>query len=255
MALLDVDGIALHYEVRGTGAPIVLLHGFTSSFAGNWERRGWVQFLEAHAFQIIGMDLRSHGQTTRVYTPEACTTATLANDVVRLLDHLEIDSAHAFGFSMGGGCALQFAMDYPRRVQRLIVGGFGDAAINRFHDPDDVRELAAAFERRPDEPLRAPDAERIRRSAEAAGNELAALLPFLRIGGWPGGLDYVRDVQAQILILVAEDDQYMGSVDELVRLLPHAEVERMPNADHYTLLDSDAVRERVLRFLRAERSD
>jgi pimeloyl-ACP methyl ester carboxylesterase len=243
-----------YYEMQGDGDPIVLLHGFTSSFARDWEQRGWVEFLADSGFQVIGTDFRSHGQSARVHTPAEAATEALARDIVHLLDHLEVDRADAFGFSMGGGVALHLAMNYPDRINSVIVAGVGDAAINRLHDPEHVSEIAAAFERAPDEAPRMPTAERIRRGAEAAGNDPAALAPFLHTGGWPGGLDAQRELTAPVLIIAAANDQYMATIDELVRWLPHAEVQRVPNVDHYTLLDADAVREGVLRFLRASRS-
>ena len=248
MPFLDVDGLALHYDVRGDGEPIVLLHGFTSSFGGNWERRGWVAFLAASGFRVMGLDFRSHGRSDRVFTPGKCTTATLANDVVRLLDHLHVDRAHVFGFSMGGGVALELAMDEPERVGRVVVGGVGDAALNPFHEPSEIDDIITAFEGRSPNAIASPTARRLRRNAEAAGNDLAALVPFLRNGGWPGGLDPSRSVTAPVLLLVAEQDQYMRDVNELVGWLAHARVQRVP-ADHYAVLDDDTVRAGVVRFL------
>jgi pimeloyl-ACP methyl ester carboxylesterase len=254
MPYLEIDGAALYYDVRGDGAPVALLHGFTSSFARNWSDRSWVEFLTDNESQVVGVDFRSHGRSSRVETPAAATTRALAGDVLRVLDHLAIDRAHAFGFSMGGGVALYLAMNYPDRVDSVVVAGVGDAAINELHNPEDVSEIAAAFERRPDEPPRTRDAERIRRGAETAGNDLTALAPFLHTGGWPGGLDARHEVPVPVLVVAAANDQYMATIDELIRWLPHAEVQRVPDADHYTVLDVDAVRDRVVDFLRTARS-
>jgi pimeloyl-ACP methyl ester carboxylesterase len=244
-----VDGVALFYEVRGDGNPIVLLHGFTSSFSDNWERRGWVDLLTDQGFRVVGPDFPSHGESERLYEPRACTTARLASDVVALLDHLMIDRADVCGFSMGAGVALQLAMDYPKRVRRVVVTGIGDAALNRLHDPHTIAEILAAFEADPAEGVVLTTAQRIRRSAELRGNDLRALAAFLRTGGWPGGLPAQRPVRAPVLLVVAESDQYMTPADELARWLRHAEVFRVAGADHYTVLDDEGARARVLRFL------
>ena len=97
-------------------------------------------------FRAAALDFRSHGRSDRVYEPEQCTAAVLAADVAALLDHLTVDRADIVGFSMGGGVALQAAMDYPERTRRLVVGGVGAAALNRLHDPNEIAALIAAFE-------------------------------------------------------------------------------------------------------------
>jgi pimeloyl-ACP methyl ester carboxylesterase len=116
MPALVVRNATLHYDGRGSGAPVVLLHGFTSSHAGNWGRRGWVDLLAENGFRVVGLDFPSHGRSERVYEAVRVTTERLAADVVALLDQLAIDRADLIGFSMGGGVALQLAGDYPERA-------------------------------------------------------------------------------------------------------------------------------------------
>ena len=250
MPRFRTDDVGLHYRVRGRGDTVVLLHGFTSSLVGTWERPGWLDELARAGFRALALDLRSHGRSDRVYEPGECTTATLAADVVALLDHAGVESADVFGFSLGGGLALQLAMDAPARVRRLVVGGVGDAAINARHDPAEIAEIARAFEASTVEDVASPLGRRLRKNAELAGNDLRALLPFLRTGGWPGGLGALRPVAAPLLLVVAGEDQYMAGVDALLRWLSHAEVVGAPGRDHHTVLSDPTVRERVVAFLR-----
>ena len=126
--------------------------------------------------------------------------------------------------------------------------GVGDAALNRLHDPSEIAELLAAFEAETADEVFSANAWRIRRNAESAGNELKALLPFLHGGGWPGGIREERPITAPVLVIVAEQDQYMRGVDELLRWLAHADVLRV-SSDHHTILDQEAVRVRVIAFL------
>jgi alpha-beta hydrolase superfamily lysophospholipase len=118
MPALRVDDIALDYDVRGGGAPIVLLHGFTSSHAGNWGRRGWIDLLADNGFRVVGLDFPSHSESERVYDASRVTTDRLAAEVVAVLDHLDIERPDLFGFSMGGGVALKLAMDHRQRPAR-----------------------------------------------------------------------------------------------------------------------------------------
>jgi pimeloyl-ACP methyl ester carboxylesterase len=250
MPALRVDGIALDYDVRGGGAPIVLLHGFTSSYAGNWGRRGWIDLLADNGFRVVGLDFPSHGESGRVYDATRVTTDRLAAEVVAVLDHLDIERPDLFGFSMGGGVALKLAMDHADRVGRVVVSGVGDAALNRFHDPGQIADIRAAFEADSADQVDSPAAQAIRRCAEAGGTELKALIPFLRNGGWPGGLDGERPVATPVLMIVADHDQFMGEVTELARWLAHARVLCIAGCDHYTVLNDDRVRAAVLDFLR-----
>src|SRR2546423_11070469 len=54
-------GLTIHYEDIGEGEPIVLVHGFTSSFDANWRRPGWIDFLLARGRRVVGLDCRGHG--------------------------------------------------------------------------------------------------------------------------------------------------------------------------------------------------
>jgi pimeloyl-ACP methyl ester carboxylesterase len=89
--------------------------------------------------------------------------------VVALLDHLGIPRAALVGFSMGGEVALRVALEQPDRVANVVVGGVGD-------------------------------------SAELAGNDPSALLPYLRHGGWPGGVDDTAPIQTPVLLVLAAND-------------------------------------------------
>lgn len=213
MTTLRSDGIELHYEDRGEGKPIVLLHGFTSSFAGTWEGTGWAALLTASGRRVIGSDFPSHGQSEAAYNPRRCRPEQLAADVVALLDRLDLDRADVVGFSMGAGVALRVAMAYPSRVRCLVVGGIGDAALNPRHDPQQVARIADAFQLESAEDIDDPVAARIRRNAEAVGRDLNALLPYLQGGGWPGSLDELGHVKGPILLFVAESEQYMAKTD------------------------------------------
>lgn len=240
--------MGLQYEEHGTGDPVLLLHGFTSSFAGTWKRTGWVELLVAQGRRVVGLDFPGHGESAPGETVERCSGESLAADVLALLDALVLRAVDLVGFSMGAGVALRVAMSRPERVRRLVIGGVGDAAVNALHDREQVARIAAAFEG--EEPADAV-AARIRRNAELAGNDPRALLPYLRGGGWPGGLDDLLPVAAPVLMFVAENDRYMGETQAIRRWLSQAEVLALPGRGHHDVLADDGLKARVLRFLEA----
>jgi pimeloyl-ACP methyl ester carboxylesterase len=244
------DGIKLHYDVHGEGEPVVLLHGFTS-LGSTWERNGWVELLLTYGFQPIAMDVRSHGLSSPVFDPEACATDVLAGDVVELLDHLAIPAAPIIGFSMGGGIALELALISPSRVNKLVIGGVGDAAINDLHNAAEVAAIAETFANPSLEAPRGSPPDLLRKNAEGAGNDLRALLPFLQTGGWPGGLRAIRRLNMPSLVIVAESDEYMASTDVLLARLDPTHVLRLQGKGHHQVMRDEEVKQSTLAFLRS----
>ena len=248
MPSFRVNGLTLHYDVRGRGHPVVLLHGFTSR-GSTWERHGWLDLLVDAGLRPIAPDARSHGRSDRVRDAAGCNTKVLAADVAALLDELEIPQASLVGFSMGGGIALQFALDRPERVARIAVAGIGDAAINDLHDASDIAELATVFAADPADAPAGTSAARIRKNAELAGNDPRALVPFLEQGGWPGGLRELSPVAAPTLVAVADDDEYMPGARALLERLAPTKVVRLRGKSHYELLLDETVKREVVAFL------
>jgi pimeloyl-ACP methyl ester carboxylesterase len=248
--IVDLSGCTIRYEAWGGGTPIALLHGFTSSIDPNWVERGWVELLADAGHRVIGVDLRGHGQSSKLYRAEDYETAALASDVIGVLDELGIARSDVFGFSMGAGVALQLAMDSPARIRRLVICGIGDAAIRGLHDPREIAEVTAALAADDSALVRSPLGQRIRLAAERAGNDLEALAALTRRGGWPGDVIDPRPVHLPVLLGVSGRDDYMRGTTRLLELLPHAEVVALPDASHTMILSDDGFRQAVLTFLK-----
>ena len=111
----EVNGINLYYETHGSGRPLVLLHGGL----GSGEMFGPVLPALAAERQVILADLQGHGRTADIDRP--LDVRLMAGDVAALIDHLGLDRPDVVGYSLGGGVALQTAMQYPEKVGRLVV--------------------------------------------------------------------------------------------------------------------------------------
>lgn len=111
------DRPRIWYERRGTGEPMLLITGFTISSAvfepvlGLYERQ----------FDCIWYDNRTSGRSDS--RGLLTSIPQFAGDAVRLLDALDIDSAHVYGLSMGGMIAQELAIRFPDRVRGLVLGG------------------------------------------------------------------------------------------------------------------------------------
>jgi len=122
MQKVSVNGISLAYERRGTGAPLLLVHGFPLDHT-EWEPL--LPHLEDD-FDIIMPDLRGFGRSD---APEgAYTVEQMATDLAALLDALKIQKTYIVGHSMGGYVTLAFARFYPERVLGLGMVGSQAAA-------------------------------------------------------------------------------------------------------------------------------
>jgi esterase len=104
----------LHYHRSGQGRPLVVLHGLF----GTWENLGASVRALAEHWDVIAPDLRNHGRS--VHTQEH-SYPLMAADLAELLDSLSIESVSLLGHSMGGKVAMEFALTYPKRVEKLIV--------------------------------------------------------------------------------------------------------------------------------------
>ncbi len=112
-----VNGIELYYETYGTGHPLILLHGNGGSIHS---MRYQIPELSKY-FKVIAVDSRAQGRSTDTNTP--LTFTLMASDMAGLLDSLHIDSAYVVGWSDGGIIGLRLALDYPRKVEKLVADG------------------------------------------------------------------------------------------------------------------------------------
>ena len=111
----EVNGLNLYYEIHGTGDPLVVLHG---AFMTIGAMGAFVPEL-AETRQVVAVELQGHGHTADVDRP--LSYEQMADDVAALMRHLGIERADVFGYSMGGGAALQLAMRHPELVRKLVV--------------------------------------------------------------------------------------------------------------------------------------
>src|ERR1700737_1649013 len=125
----DSDGVRLHYEVPGPerGTPVVVVHGCASAYRLNSVGPRWQEALTTAGFRVFGLDCRGHGHSDKPHDPAAYSIDIMAGDVDRLLDHGNVAAAGYLGYSMGARIGLQVVLDFPKRVERAVLGGIGTA--------------------------------------------------------------------------------------------------------------------------------
>jgi len=111
-----VNGIEIHYKTKGQGEPLVLIGGFDSPLQ-TWGRQTAV--LKKY-FKVITFDSRGTGRSSKPIGPYS--VAVMAEDVIKLMDLLKIEKAHIVGVSLGGLVSQEIAIQYPQRVEKLVLG-------------------------------------------------------------------------------------------------------------------------------------
>ena len=109
--------IELHYIEKGQGDTLILLHG-------NGESCDYFEHqisCFASDYRVIALDTRGHGKSPRGEKP--FTIVQFAEDLHDFMEEKGIEKAHLLGFSDGGNIALTFALNYPERIEKMIVDG------------------------------------------------------------------------------------------------------------------------------------
>ena len=115
MPLIQIDDIELAYDSTGSGAPIILVHGYP------FNRSLWTDQVAVLSgkYRVISVDLRGFGESSGSEAPASMSR--MAQDLALLMDHLEISEAALVGLSMGGYVLLSFYKQFPNRVTALVL--------------------------------------------------------------------------------------------------------------------------------------
>ncbi|HEY52387.1 MAG TPA: alpha/beta fold hydrolase [Caldilineae bacterium] len=252
---IQTPGARIHARTLGEGPPLALLHGLSSSSAD------WLPIAPSLAtdYRLLLLDMRGHGQSS-LATEGGYAISRMAADVAVVLDAFEIDRAHFLGLSLGGCVAMQFAVDYPARVQRLVlVNTFarlqstGIRSLRQrltriyaaLHDMDQLARYVATslfddpeYQRITYERMRHNDLGAIRRT-------MIALMRF-------NLLDQLHRIQAPTLVLVGDRDKTvpLRCATDMMARLPSAQMRVIADAGHALPYDQpEAFVDAVLDFL------
>ena len=104
----------LNYQEQGNGYPVILIHGMFGSLSnlGNLAR------CLSNQFRVISVDLRNHGDSPH---DSVFDMATMAEDILYLMDILSLPTAFIVGHSLGGKVGMQLALSHSDRVNKLVV--------------------------------------------------------------------------------------------------------------------------------------
>jgi len=248
---LQVNGARIHYERAGSGFPVIFLH------AGIADSRMWEPEVEAFAkhFDVIRPDQRGFGQSDLPATRWSAIA-----DLLEIMDSLALKPAHLVGCSMGGELAIDFALDHPERVSKLVLVGPSISGANfgkKYPDlwapvkaADEVHDLVALTQAEMKLFLAGP-----KRSVDKIDKRIRDL--FLDMNGKallsdfdsaptddldPPALERLGEISAPALVVIGDEDvpPVQDAVDLLMQKLKGArkavihDAAHLPNLEHPT---------------------
>ena len=228
------EGVRIHFDVEGTGPPLVLLHGFGVS-GDAWRAGGHVDAL-SEEFQVITLDARGHGRSDKPHGPAAYSLPERVRDVTSVLDAVRVRSAFVLGYSLGGIAAFGVCTHAPQRLLSAIVLGAHPYAERL---PADFGEWGqryiecgakAAIERREADsgPLSSEQkAELEARDWKALG---AALVATSRIRGLSDGISQGR---IPYLLLCGTEDEDHDLASQAAVEFPNVSFRSLEGLDHH----------------------
>ncbi len=240
------NGVDIAYTDSGSGPPVLLIHGFGSNHAVNWDATGWTFTLTDARRRVIAMDVRGHGESGKLYESSAYRPALMAGDAANLLTHLAIPAVDVIGYSMGGRIAARLAIDHPALVHSLVIGGMGLALVDGIGGE---QEIVAALEAPTLEDAVGETGRAYRKFAEQTRSDRRALAACIMGQRETIPAGQLALIGAPTLIAVGEKDAVAGSAEGLAALIPNAEAFVIPKRDHMLATGDKAFKAAVLAFL------
>jgi 3-oxoadipate enol-lactonase len=259
MPIVDSAGARIFWNESGSGNPILLIMGL------GYAHQMWFRTLPVleSKYRTIFFDNRGVGASD--VPPGPYPIAQMAADAAAVMSAAGLDRAHVYGVSMGGMIAQQFALDFPDRVNKLILGCTASGGPNAVRAKDEVGKVlmaratmtaeegaeamvpfiydASTPRARIDEDLA------IRRSIYPTGEGYTAQLQGIM--AWTC-FDRLGEIKAPTLVIHGETDELVpaGNGRLIAERIPGAQLVMIPHASHlYTTDQPEISHEAILKFL------
>lgn len=263
MPRVTAGEVELAYEDMGSGAPVVLVHGFTL------DRRMWETQLPAllgARYRVVRYDLRGHGESAAPaagYSSEAH-----AEDLAQLIEALELPPAHVVGLSLGGSIAAALAEEHPQHVRSITLLDanlpdvpFSDAfrstlaGMYRSAQAGDVRGALNDLwlPSRLFQPTSTDPAKLAQLQAMVERFSGASFFDSAPPRTGPSIAERLGEIKAPALVLVGELDlpDFHGFAQTYAEAIGDAQLRTIAGAGHMVNMDApEAVNEAILAFLK-----
>jgi pimeloyl-ACP methyl ester carboxylesterase len=233
------DGVKLYYEVKGTGDPVVLIHGFIVT-GETWKKTVLYKELLNDGFKVITLDMRGNGKSDKPHDPAAYKNDAEAKDIMGLTKMLGIKRYSVVGYSRGAIIASRLVIR-DKNVTKAVIGGMGTGFTNpewprrkmfyRALMGDSVPELAAMV-----------------KNVQAAGLDQLALA-YLQNAQPSSSPQELKAIKKPVLVICGSEDEDNGSGMELSKLIPGATFATVPG-NHGAAVGTPEFSKDVIEFLK-----
>jgi pimeloyl-ACP methyl ester carboxylesterase len=244
MSIATSDAVRIAYEVRGTGEPVLMIHGL------GYDRFGWgpAPDLLAEEFEAVLFDNRGVGESDA--PPGPYSAPMLAADALAVLDSLGLERAHVVGTSLGGMVAQELVHAHPERVTKLVLACTTPGGPRAYPIPERTLAIFAAFATLPvEEALRRFVENALADETVRARPELVEEIYRYRLGHRPhpeawqwqaaasmgfDAFDRAGRIRVPTLVLTGTADNVVDprNSDLLAQAIPGARLERFEGLGH-----------------------
>jgi len=239
------NGVRIHYFDKGEGTPVILVHGLGINAQINWMASG-VYWRLVKKYRVLALDVRGHGRSDKPhdanqYGPE------MAEDVVRLMDHLKIEKAHVVGYSMGGFIVVKLITMHPERLLSAAPCGAGwtarpekdlaflDQVADDLDQGKGFDRLLAFLEPAGKEPSKTRT--KISNSIMTAINDVPAIAAAIRgMRQLQVTEDQLRENRVPTLAVIGERDPLKVFADQMAAVMSNLHLVVARGGDHMTTL-------------------
>lgn len=249
----------LHFEKKGNGQPIVLIH------SGGTDIRDW-EFITpslSKEFEVISYDARGAGQS-----PVTTEPTNHVVDLEDLINFLDIQKAILIGHSLGGQIATDFTLKNPEKVEKLVLIAPGltgfEFDLNYQKMASRIWEVVPDVDKMMNIMLNTPECYAVQEGMKSPQKNLIVKIHrdniekslswknFDQIWSEPPSIDRLKEIKTETLfILGKEDKEDLFKIQRLFKQLPNIKFEEITNADHIlTLTHPNEIIELIMDFVK-----
>ncbi len=236
------DNTPIYYEVKGSGYPVVLLHGFMNT-GQNWKHTQVYKALLDAGYNVIILDLRGNGKSGKPHTDEAYANDAEAKDVMGLLTNLKVKSYDVLGYSRGSIITARLLV-LDKRINKGVMGGMGTDFTNpewprrkmfyRALSGDTVKELE-------------PMIKHVQ--SDTSLDQQALALQQKYQPSTP--IETLKKVTQPVLVICGDKDSDNGNAKALAEVFPHSQFVQVPGV-HGTASSTKEFADAVVTFLKKQ---
>ena len=239
------DKTNIYYEVKGSGYPVILVHGFINT-SQNWKRTQVYKALLDAGFKVIILDMRGNGKSDKPHTADAYANDAEAKDIMGLATMLNLPFYNVVGYSRGSIITARLLV-LDKRVHKAVLGGMGTDFTNpewprrkmfyRALSGDTVKEL---------EPL----LKRVHQDTSLDQQALA----YMQKEQPSTPIEVLKKIKQPVLVICGDKDSDNGNAQNLAAVFAHSKFAQVPG-DHGAAVTTKEFADNVVAFFVADKGE